>query len=156
MGWHAWTPDEIDHYRKHHPIGTKARLALELMLNVGARVSDARGSGSQHETEGWLKFVAWKGRGRNKKRAKNRVPDQRRPFGRTSGDKPDRRHDIPVNDLGRAFTIRASATKCVTVRRSGVDRIAAAHGLRKAASVIMAENGSTAPELCATLRLEQA
>jgi hypothetical protein len=26
-GWHAWTPAEVDVYRKRHEIGTKARLA---------------------------------------------------------------------------------------------------------------------------------
>ena len=50
-GWHTWTPAEVDTYRKHHKIGTKARLALELMLNVGARISDASRIGRQHETE---------------------------------------------------------------------------------------------------------
>ena len=68
-GWHTWTPAEVDTYRQHHKIGTKARLALELMLNVGARISDAARIGRQHEAaDGWLKFVAWKNR--NKKSRK--------------------------------------------------------------------------------------
>lgn len=49
---------EVDAYRKRHAIGSKARLALELVLNVGARISDAARIGRQHETNGWLKFVA--------------------------------------------------------------------------------------------------
>jgi hypothetical protein len=60
-----WTPAEVDTYRKHHKIGAKARVALELMMNVGARISDAARIGRQHESEGWLKFVALKNR--NKK-----------------------------------------------------------------------------------------
>src|SRR4051812_137079 len=40
-GWHTWTPAEVAKYREHHGIGTKARLALEIMLNIGARRSDA-------------------------------------------------------------------------------------------------------------------
>lgn len=36
-GWHTWTEDEIEQYRQRHPIGTKARLALELLLNTAAR-----------------------------------------------------------------------------------------------------------------------
>ena len=59
-GWHTWTPAEVDIYRSHHKIGSKARLALELMLNVGARISDASRIGRQHERNGWLVFVAWK------------------------------------------------------------------------------------------------
>lgn len=70
IGWHTWTPAEVDIYRAHHKVGTKARLALELMLNVGARISDAARIRRQHE-RGWLKFVAWKNR--NKKSRKTIV-----------------------------------------------------------------------------------
>ena len=38
------------------------------MINIGARISDAARVGRQHETDGWLKFVAWKNR--NKKSRK--------------------------------------------------------------------------------------
>jgi len=75
-GWHTWTPDEVEIYRKRHAIGTKARLALELMINIGARRSDVPRIGRQHEAlyqtarglEPGLKFVAWKNR--NKKNRK--------------------------------------------------------------------------------------
>lgn len=40
-GWHTWTEEEIDQYRARHPIGTKARLALELLLNTAARRCNA-------------------------------------------------------------------------------------------------------------------
>lgn len=36
-GYHTWTDAEIEQYRAHHPYGTKARLAMELALNVAAR-----------------------------------------------------------------------------------------------------------------------
>lgn len=36
-GWHTWTEEEIDQYRARHALGTKARLALELLLNTAAR-----------------------------------------------------------------------------------------------------------------------
>ena len=49
-GWHTWTPAEVDIYRSFHKIGTKARLALELMITVGARISDAARIGRQHES----------------------------------------------------------------------------------------------------------
>jgi site-specific recombinase XerD len=57
-GWHTWTPAEVDIYRSVHKIGTKARLALELMITVGARISDAARIGRQHESGDWLKFVS--------------------------------------------------------------------------------------------------
>lgn len=36
-GLHTWTDDEIERYRAAHPLGTMARLTLELALNTAAR-----------------------------------------------------------------------------------------------------------------------
>ena len=40
-GWHAWTEAEIAAYQATWPIGTKERLALEILLWTGLRESDA-------------------------------------------------------------------------------------------------------------------
>lgn len=40
-GFHPWTEQDIAAFRKHWPLGTKARLAMELMLWTGARRGDA-------------------------------------------------------------------------------------------------------------------
>jgi integrase len=61
VGWHTWTAAEVATFRAHHRIGTKARLALEIMLNIGARRSDACRVGRQHEMGDYLEFVAWEG-----------------------------------------------------------------------------------------------
>lgn len=42
IGFYAWTETDIAQYRKRWPLGTKQRLALELMLWTGARRGDAR------------------------------------------------------------------------------------------------------------------
>ncbi len=47
-GFHTWTEDEIAQYQARHPVGTKARLALDLMLWTGQRGGDARVMGPQH------------------------------------------------------------------------------------------------------------
>ena len=39
-GWHTWTELEIARYEQQHPIGTQARLALDLLLYTGARRGD--------------------------------------------------------------------------------------------------------------------
>ncbi|MEW6628690.1 MAG: tyrosine-type recombinase/integrase [Pseudomonadota bacterium] len=41
-GFHTWSEDEIAQYEARHPVGTKARLALDLMLWTGQRGGDAR------------------------------------------------------------------------------------------------------------------
>jgi integrase len=41
VGFHEWTEEEIAQFRDHWPIGTKPRLAMELVLWTGKRRSDA-------------------------------------------------------------------------------------------------------------------
>jgi integrase len=149
IGWHTWTRAEIETYRKHHLIGTKARLALELMINVGARVSDAARIGRQHEADGWLTFVAWKGRGRNKTRKVIECPIRTDLAAALAATNHVGDMTYLVNDLGRAFTIKGLGNKMRDWCDAAELPHCSSHGLRKAASVIMAENGATAPELCA-------
>lgn len=47
-GFHSWTDAEIAQYRTHHPSGSRARLALELLYCAGVRRSDAVRLGRQH------------------------------------------------------------------------------------------------------------
>src|SRR5262245_50977774 len=39
-GHHSWTDDEIAQFERHHPIGSRARLALALLLYTGQRRGD--------------------------------------------------------------------------------------------------------------------
>lgn len=41
-GFHTWTEEDIAAYETRHPVGAKARLALDLMLWTGQRGGDAR------------------------------------------------------------------------------------------------------------------
>jgi integrase len=47
-GFHTWSEDEIARYEATHLVGTKARLAFDLMLWTGQRGGDARVMGPQH------------------------------------------------------------------------------------------------------------
>lgn len=47
-GFHTWTEEEIAQFEAIHPIGTKARLAMAIMLYTGQRKSDAVKMGWQH------------------------------------------------------------------------------------------------------------
>jgi integrase len=49
-GFHTFTENEIAQFEATHPIGTKARLALALLLHTGQRVSDVARMGWQHVT----------------------------------------------------------------------------------------------------------
>jgi len=47
-GFHTWTEEEIALFEERHLLGTKARLAFDLMLWTGQRGGDARVMGPQH------------------------------------------------------------------------------------------------------------
>jgi integrase len=66
-GHRTWTEAEVAQFEDRHPLGTKARLALDLLLYTGVRISDAARLGPQMErrdAEGEkLVFAEQKGRG---------------------------------------------------------------------------------------------
>jgi integrase len=51
-GWIAWSEADVAAYQARWPVGTMARLALELMLWTGNRKSDALTLGRQHIKDG--------------------------------------------------------------------------------------------------------
>lgn len=59
-GYHTWTEDEIEQFKRKHPRGTKARLALEIILWTGMRRGDARLFGPRHIVRGKINFKASK------------------------------------------------------------------------------------------------
>jgi integrase len=54
-GFKAWTEAEIEQFRAHHPLGTMARLALELLINTMMRGSDVIRLGPQHIHKGRIR-----------------------------------------------------------------------------------------------------
>ncbi|QQM32586.1 tyrosine-type recombinase/integrase [Martelella lutilitoris] len=149
-GFHTWTPEEVDRFRAFHPLGSKPRLAMEIMINVGARISDACRLGRQHETmingRRWLKFTAEKNRDRFPVLIE--VPmtsDLIKALERTeTGDLA-----YLVTSFGKPFVKEGLGNKMREwCNQAGLKRCSA-HGLRKAAAVIMAESEVSAPELCA-------
>ena len=53
-GWKTWTEDDIAQYENRHPLGTKARLALGLLVYTGQQVSDVIRMGRQHVHDGLI------------------------------------------------------------------------------------------------------
>ncbi|WP_337846777.1 tyrosine-type recombinase/integrase [Sphingomonas sp.] len=51
-GFYSWTEGDIGQYRARHPLGTRARLAMELLLWTGQRRIDGAWLGPQHIIDG--------------------------------------------------------------------------------------------------------
>ena len=59
-GFPPWTLDEVGKFRKRWPLGTRERLALEILLNTGLRRGDAVQLGRQHVKDGVASIKAEK------------------------------------------------------------------------------------------------
>lgn len=145
-GHHTWTIAEIEQYCATHPIGTKARLALELLLFTGVRVSDAVTLGKQMERNGWLHFTEAKNAARSPKRRELPIlPRLRQAIDAT----PSGNLTYICTSFGKPFTRKGFSNwfkkQC---RAAGLDHCSA-HGVRKAGATIAAMNGATPHQLMA-------
>jgi integrase len=145
-GYHTWTLHEVQRYEERHPIGTKARLALGLLLFTGQRRSDITRLGRQHVRDGKITFTQFKGRNRKPKRLVLPILIvlqqiiEATPCGELA---------FLVNDLGRPFTDAGFGNKFREWCNQAGLRHCTAHGLRKAGATIAANNGATAHQLMA-------
>lgn len=145
-GFHTWTPQEIEQFEARHPVGSKARLALALLLYTGVRRSDAVRLGRQMIRNGWLRFTETKGQSQQVKHREIPVlPELQAIIEATPGE----HMTFLVTELGAPFSEAGFGNwfrdRC---NEAGL-RQCSAHGLRKAGATIAAENGATEHQLMA-------
>ena len=145
-GWHSWDVDEVRKFEDCHPVGTKARLALALLMYTGARRSDVVLLGRQHMRDGWLKFTARKNRNRRPVVIEIPVlPELQRVI--SAGPAGDL--TFIVTDYGKPFSVAGFGNRFREwCNQAGLPHCSA-HGLRKAAAAVAAENGATSQQLMA-------
>ena len=59
-GYHSWTEDELRKYEDRHPVGSKARLALDLLLYTAQRRTDVIALGPANLRNGRFTYTASK------------------------------------------------------------------------------------------------
>ena len=135
----AWTEEDVQKYEARHPVGTKARLALDLFLYTGVRISDVVRLGRGMERDGCLVFTEEKGGSRTPKRHVLQIlPPLRRSIDATSCATT---HLVYlVTEFGTPYTKKGLGNwfkrRC---REAGVDPDLSAHGLRKLGAIRCAE-----------------
>jgi integrase len=145
-GYHAWTIEEVQAFERQHVMGSKARLALALLLYTGVRRSDVVLLGERHIHGGWFKIEVQKNRNRKPVTVELPVlPALREVLDVT----PTGSMTFLVTEYGKPFT-HAGFGNWFRKRcdEAGLTRCTP-HGLRKAGAVRAAENGATAHELMA-------
>lgn len=139
-GFHDWTDEEIEQYRARHPLGTMARLTLELALNTAARRCNVNKIERDHIKKGRIKVEHAKG---------NHKTDV--PVLATTKAAIDALPAAPIRYLvttvfGKPFTDAGLGNRMRKwCDEAGLPQCSL-HGLRKACSRLMAEGGATDAE----------
>jgi integrase len=145
-GFHTWAVDEVRQYERRHPIGTKARLALALMLFLGVRRGDVVTLGRQHVKDGWLRIVPRKTRYKRQEISEKPILPE---LAEIIAQSPTGDLTFLVTEHGKPFSAAGFGNwfrdRC---DQAGL-RHCSAHGLRKAGATIAAENGATDRQLMA-------
>lgn len=145
-GFHTWTIEEVAQFAKVHPRGTKAHLALALLLFTGARPSDTAKLGRQHVRGNEIGFVPGKVRHlRRDVTYKPMLPILQEIIAAT----PCGAMTFIETEYGRPFSDKGFGNKMRQWCDAAGLPHCAAHGLRKAGATIAAENGATVHELMA-------
>ena len=145
-GYHTWTEDEVAQFIERHPLGTKAYLAMMLMLCTGQRRGDAVHMGWQHiRMDNGMKKIAVRQEKTNTpllipihpdlERALEAAPRDNLTFIMTRTGKPYMK--MGFSNWFRDRCDEAGLPQC------------SAHGLRKLAATRLAHAGCTDREIMA-------
>lgn len=144
VGFHTWTEEEAQAFEARWPVGTRERLAFDLLIYTGVRRSDVVRLGRQHARDGEITIITEKSRNMGK------------PVEVTITILPPLAASIaaaPTGDMNYLVTAKGTAFGKESFgnwfgkacHAAGVP--GSSHGLRKLAAVRMAENGATEAEL---------
>lgn len=145
-GHHSWTPDEIVQYHERHPIGTQARLAMDILRFTTGRREDAPRLGRQHVRDGRIRFRQAK----NEHRNPIDIDIPLHPALRESIDAtPIGNMTFLITEYGRPFTTNGFGNKFKDWCRQADLPHCSAHGLRKATATELAERDATPHQIMA-------
>lgn len=138
-GFHTWTDEELARYEAKWPLGTRERLALDVLLYTGLRRGDAVLLGRQHVRDGIFSI-------KTEKTGERVTAPILGPLARSiEATKTGDLHYL-VTSRGEPWSKESFTNwfrKCC--KDAGVP--GSAHGLRKAGASRVAENGATEAQL---------
>lgn len=144
QGFATWTAAEITRYRQHHPSGTKARLALELILNTGASRQDLAALGWRNVQDGRI----WYRRGKTGIEAKLPILPE---LAAELRQVPKGQFLFLTHGQGKGYTPESLGNLFQGWCKAAGVPVARAHGIRKAGATRLAEHGAPEAEIMAYL-----
>jgi integrase len=139
-GLHTWSDAEVAQFQARHPVGSKARLAFELLLNTGQRRGDVVRMGWQHVQGDQIAV-------RQEKTDKPLLIPIDAPLTAALAALPRTNLNFLVTEFGKPFTSAGFGNwfrrRC---NEAGLPQCSA-HGLRKAAATRLANAGCSADQI---------
>jgi integrase len=149
-GYRTWSETDIEQYKRKHPLGTMARLAIELLLNTAARRGDVVKFGPDNVEDGTITFEQHKKDGDQE--APVTVPLLR--LAAMPSSNVVRLSPITTfltTNFGQPFKTAASFGNWFRhcCNEAGLPKGLSAHGLRKATARRLADRGCSAHQIAA-------
>ena len=142
-GFQAWSEEQIKQFEAHHPVGSRARLALALGVHTGQRRGDVVKMGPQHLGPHGLTI-------RQNKTGNVLTVPVHPDLAAMLAAIPPGAPAFLLTAHGRPFTAESFGNRWrAWVAEAGLPPEIAFHGLRKAAAVRLAEAGATAIQIAA-------
>jgi len=142
-GYRTWSEADIRQFEATHPIGTRARLALALLLHTAQRRSDVVRLGRQHVRDGLLHLR------QQKTRAELVIP-LHPELAKVLEETPSGNLTFLVTAAGKPFSAAGFTNWFREMcNEASLPRGTSAHGLRKAACRRLAEAGCSANVIAA-------
>lgn len=140
-GFHTWTEEEIAQFRRRHPLGSKARLALEIALWTLQRRADVNQFGPSHFKAGKIKIF------QEKTQKEAWLPAVPQLIEAIEAMPAVGMKTFLVTEFGKPFT-KAGLGNWFRDRcdEAGLPHCSL-HGLRKATGRRLAERGATQPQI---------
>ncbi len=149
-GHKPWTVEDMAAFYRRHPEGSQARLALEILANIGCARVDAvaLGNGNIHLDDKGRKVCRY---GRNKNGNECTIPIPQILIDTLASTPKVGIKNWLTTEFGKPFTANGFGNKfrdwCIQAGLTDAQK--RAHGLRKTAATRYAEMGATAHQLCA-------
>lgn len=142
-GFHTWTDEEIAAFEARWPLGTRERLALDLLLYTAQRSGDVRVIGRQHVRDGRIVV--------RQEKTKELLEIPIHPALQASLNAgPTGELTFLVTQFGKPYSAAGFGNFFSdAARKAGLPKGCSAHGLRKAAARRLAEAGCSAHEIMA-------
>jgi integrase len=138
-GFHAWSEEELARFEARWPIGTRERLAFDLLLYTGLRRGDAVRLGRQHVRDGIFRI-------KTEKTGVEIVAPILPALADSIAASPTGDLAFVAGERGKPMT-KESFGNWFREACAGADVPGSAHGLRKAGATRAANNGATVAQL---------